>query len=134
MKYLQHLREPRRSPHDEVGMSIAELSDVGRVLAKWAQFALLCLGTAIIAHAGVIVDFEGLPDNTVLTNQYATQYGITFANSAVINTRVFSSQISLNEFEFPPHSGSNVATDNGGPMTIRFAAPVAAIGGYFTYG
>ena len=99
------------------------------------KLALLVASLAVAGDAGsVAIDFEGLPDSTILTNQYAAQYGITFTNTAVINTLVFSSRISLNEFEFPPHSGSNVATDNGGPMTVRFAVPVAAVGGYFTYG
>ena len=41
--------------------------------------------------------------------------------------------ISLNEFEFPPCSGVNVASDNGGPISIFFDSPVLAVAGYFTY-
>lgn len=69
--------------------------------------------------------FEGLPDSTVLTNQYL---GATFSN-AVIET----AGVSLDEFEFPPHSGLNVAFDSTGPMSILFDSPVTSISGYFTY-
>jgi hypothetical protein len=77
-------------------------------------------------RAGTItLDFEGFSDSTVLTNQYP---GVTFANATVI-----TAGITLNEFELPPHSGTNVVFDDGGPMTISFATPVLSFGGYFTY-
>jgi uncharacterized protein (TIGR03437 family) len=72
-----------------------------------------------------LLDYEIFGDNTALTNQYS---GITFSNAVV-----FESGISLNEFEFPPHSGTNVVSDNGGAITITFAAPVASFSGFFTY-
>jgi hypothetical protein len=71
------------------------------------------------------IDFEGLPDSTILTNQYP---GLTFTNAIIL-----TAGISLNEFELPPHSGVNVASDNNGPITIDFAAPVLSFSGYFTY-
>src|SRR5262249_24123180 len=36
-------------------------------------------------------------------------------------------------FEFPPHSGANVSSDNGGPMSIIFSLSVTSVGGFFTY-
>ena len=69
--------------------------------------------------------FEGLPDSVVLTNQLT---GAAFANAVVLATG-----ISLNEFEFPPHGGGNVASDNGGPMTIVVASPLRGFSGYFTH-
>ena len=71
------------------------------------------------------IDFEGLADSTILTNQYP---GITFTNAIIL-----TAGISLNEFEFPPHSGVNVASDNNGPITIVFSSPVLSFSGYFTY-
>jgi hypothetical protein len=65
-------------------------------------------------------------DSTIVTNQYA---GATFVNAIIL-----TAGITLNEFEFPPHAGSNVASDNGGPTTISFASPLRSFGGYFTYG
>lgn len=76
-------------------------------------------------QASTVIDFEGLPDSTIVTNQYP---GLTFTNAIIL-----TSGISLNEFEFPPRSGVNVISDNGGPMTIDFSAPVVDFGGYFTY-
>jgi hypothetical protein len=72
-----------------------------------------------------LLNFEGFPDGTILTTQYS---GVTFANATVI-----SAGISLNESEFPPHSGDNVAFDDGGPISIFFTTAVLSFGGYFTY-
>lgn len=71
-------------------------------------------------------NFEGFPDRTILTVQYA---GIAFTNGIIL-----SAGVTLNEFEFPPHSGSNITSDNGGPITIGFAARFQSFSGYFTYG
>jgi hypothetical protein len=71
------------------------------------------------------IGFEGFNDNTILTTQYP---GLMFTN-----TIVYGSGITLNEFEFPPHSGLNIASDNGGPITIDFANPITSFSGYFTY-
>lgn len=71
------------------------------------------------------VDFESFSDDTVLTNQIA---GLTFTN-----THVWSAGLSLNELEFPPHSGSNVAVDSGGPIFIDFSSSVLSFSGFFTY-
>jgi len=68
---------------------------------------------------------HNLGDSTTLTTQFP---GLIFSDATVI-----SAGISLNEFELPPHSGTNVVFDDGGPMTISFASPVLSFGGYFTY-
>lgn len=84
------------------------------------------IGASITAQADpVVLDFEGFTDSTAVTNQYA---GLVFTNATVL-----TAGISLNEFEFPPHSGSNVVFDDGGPMSISFTSPVAGFSGYFTY-
>jgi len=87
--------------------------------------ALLALGVAGRSANATTIDFEGYPDSTILTTQYP---GLTLSNAIIL-----TSGISLNEFEFPPHSGVNVASDNGGPITIDFSAPVTSFSGYFTY-
>ena len=71
------------------------------------------------------VDFEGLADGAALTTQIP---GATFSNAVALG-----SGLSLNEFEFPPHSGQTVASDDGGPMQIVFDAPVMSFSGFFTY-
>lgn len=88
--------------------------------------ALAVLTTpAILDASTIVINFEGLSDSTILTNQYA---GVIFSNAIIL-----TAGISLNEFEFPPHSGTNVASDNGGPMSITFSSPVQSFSGYFTY-
>lgn len=86
--------------------------------------ALLGFGGRALASP-VVIDFEAFTDSESLTNQIP---GLTFQNAMVL-----SAGISLNEFEFPPYSGSNVAFDAGGPMRIDFGSPLFGFGGYFTY-
>jgi hypothetical protein len=78
------------------------------------------------AHATTI-DFEGLADGTSVGSFYLSN-GVTFTNATVITAGV-----SLNEIEFPPYSGQNVATDVGGPITLNFSSPIVSFSGYFTY-
>lgn len=77
------------------------------------------------AQAQSTIDFEGLPDSTTLATQIP---GLTFSNAVVL-----TSGITLNEFETPPRSGSNVAGDDGAPMQIVFDSPVALASAFFTY-
>ncbi len=92
-----------------------------RVSLRIAALFILTSG----AVSATTITFEGFPDSTILTNQYP---GVTFTNAIIL-----TAGISLNEFEFPPHSGVNVVSDNGGPMTVDFSTPVLSFGGYFTY-
>lgn len=84
---------------------------------------LVFVGT--LAGADTLITFEQFTDGEQLTNQIP---GVLFSN-----TEVATAGISLNEFEFPPHSGKNVAFDNGGPITITFSSPISLFSGYFTY-
>jgi hypothetical protein len=96
--------------------------------AGFHSLVLLTVSLAVCGRAkaeSVALDFEGFPDSTILTAQYP---GVTFTNAIIL-----TSGISLNEFEFPPHSGVNVVSDNGGPMTIDFSTPITSFGGYFTH-
>lgn len=86
----------------------------------------VALASANVAHATVI-NFEGLLDGTDVATQY-TGLGVTFANAQAI-----TSGLSLNEFEFPPHSGVNVVYDTGSGIRLSFASPVTQLGGFFTY-
>ena len=94
--------------------------------------ASLLLFLQLSAQAGtVFVDFETLPDSSPIidSTSITTQFpGLTFTDTTVI-----SAGISLNEFEFPPHSGTNVAFDDGGPISIAFDSPITSFSGYFTY-
>jgi len=76
------------------------------------------------AQAG-IVDFESFSDSEIIENQIP---GVTVQNAIVL-----TAGISLNEFDFPPRSGVNVISDNGGPIEIVFSTSVLSFAGYFTY-
>jgi len=86
---------------------------------------LLGLGASPVFGQNAPLGFEGLADSTNLTTQIP---GASFTNAIVV-----SSGITLNEFESPPHSGSNTASDNTGPITVAFASPLSSFSGYFTY-
>ncbi len=86
-----------------------------------------CLLTivSLACSATTIIDFEQFTDSQAVTTQIP---GLTFSNTSVL-----TAGISLNELEFPPHSGVNVAFDSGGPIGITFSAPITSFSGYFTY-
>lgn len=85
--------------------------------------ALLLFSQVPAARAAI--NFDSLNDSDIVTNQFS---GAVFSNTIVL-----TAGISLNEFEFPPRSDFNVASDNGGPITISFTTPVLSFVGYFTY-
>jgi hypothetical protein len=95
-----------------------------KVLAVSAALLGGLCGSQGVGATAVVYDFESFSDSEAL-NQIA---GLSFAH-----TTALAAGASLNEFEFPPHSGSNVVTDDGGAISIDFAAPVFSVGGYFTY-
>lgn len=88
--------------------------------------ALVC--TQVAEVGAISIDFESLGDSESVTNQFSG-LGVTFTNATVL-----TAGISLNEIEFPPHSGDNVVFDDGGAMTGIFSQPVIEVGGSFTYG
>lgn len=96
-----------------------------KIAYKLSVFASLLLCTICLRAAPVTIDFESLNDSESLTSQIA---GVTFSNALAL-----SAGISLNELDFPPHSGSNVIVDDGAAIIIDFATPISAISGFFTY-
>ncbi len=88
--------------------------------------ALLLAGVSPALFAGIIpIHFDGLGDSTFVTTQIP---GVVFSNAITL-----TAGISLNELDFPPRSGSNVASDSGGPITLNFSSPSLDFLGYFTY-
>ena len=91
---------------------------------------LLAAAVPMSLPASTFINFETfpggavIPDSTVLTNQFP---GITFTN-----TIVYNDLLSLPP-ALPPDSGENAASDDGGPISITFASPIASFSGYFTY-
>jgi len=88
-------------------------------------WSLIFVTMGVLNANASVIDFDALSDSDVVTNQFS---GLTFSNAIVL-----TSGISLNEYEFPPYSGSNVISDDGGPITITFTNLMADVGAYFTY-
>ncbi len=90
--------------------------------------AFLCAAALASANASAVsIDFETLADGAAVTNQF-TGAGLTFSNAISLKAG-----FSLNELDFPPHSGSVVVSDDGGPMTLLFSSPVTQVSAFFTY-
>jgi hypothetical protein len=88
--------------------------------------AFVC--TSAFLTAGTI-GFEDLPEETVVSNQYAVT-GVIFSGSP----QVLTAGSFLNEIDFPPHSGVNVIADLGGPITLTFTPnTVPSFSAWFTY-
>jgi hypothetical protein len=91
-------------------------------------FVSIAAGLVVGSSArATTIDFEGLADSSSVGSFYLSN-GVTFTNAVVLTAGV-----SLNELEFPPHSGQNVALDGGGPITLNFSSPIDSFSGYFTY-
>ena len=75
------------------------------------------------------IDFEAFSDLELLTNQIS---GLSFSNAIVLTDSSLGG--SLNEIDFPPTSGANVISDDGGPITISFASPVDSFQAFITHG
>src|SRR5262245_59187442 len=87
-------------------------------------FAALILPLTAVAGP-VTIDFEDLAEASSVSSHYS---GLAFSNATVL-----TAGLTLDEFEFPPRSGINVAVDDGGPMSLFFASPVKSVSGFFTY-
>lgn len=95
----------------------------------------LMLGSVFLfrttALHGATIDFETLPDSTAVGGFYSSQ-GVTFQNAISL-----AAGASLNELDFPPHSGAVVVGDdvlnNGDPMILTFSTPVNSLAGFFAY-
>jgi hypothetical protein len=93
-------------------------------LILFVSFALLIV---IPSSHAVSINFDELDDGTPVTDQYSA-LGVMF-----VNTTAITAGMSLNEFEFPPFSESNVVFDDGWLMTMTFSMPVVGVSAYFTY-
>lgn len=101
-----------------------------------SAFFVAALGVS--AHtaqaAPVVIDFEGLTDTELVTNQYLVAFGITFDGATALLRGALPVGGSLNELDFPPHSGDAVVFESAsGGITVTFATPALSIGGFFTY-
>lgn len=92
-------------------------------LARIFAVLVLSLQFGATASAG-FVDFEIFSDSDMPTTEIP---GLVFTNATVL-----AAGASLNEIDFPPHSGTNVvaALDS---LTVSFDMPINLVGGFFSY-
>ena len=97
-----------------------------RRLLRFAILAALLLCRPLPASAAIIsIDFDALSDGDDLSTLLGL--GVAFSNAVVA-----TEGISLNEFDFPAHSGTNVIIDTG-LMRLDFSTSISSFSGYFTY-
>jgi hypothetical protein len=104
--------------------------------------SIIALLALPVPAAADTITFESLTDLEGVTNQFAG-LGLTFANATVLTSGIVNpfsllnscggAPGSLNDIDFPAHSGCNVVLDDGGAMRIDFSAPITAFSGFFTY-
>lgn len=96
-------------------------------MMKWLLGLLLCVLLHPSPGSAGVIDFESLPDSVPLVDQLTGQ-GVTFENAVVL-----TAGFSLNETDFPPHSGVRAVGDDGnGPMRLLFATPIDVFSAWFT--
>jgi hypothetical protein len=88
-------------------------------------FLMFVMFATTVLQAQTSITFDTLNDGDLVTTQYS---GVTFSNAQILK-----SGFSLNDLDFPAHSGSNAITDASGPISIVFSAPVSTFSGYFTH-
>jgi uncharacterized protein (TIGR03437 family) len=94
-------------------------------VSRFIGVAVVLVAASQLVHAQTLLNFEGLNDGVAVTTQFA---GVTFSNAQTL-----TAGYSLDQLEYPAHSGKNVITDNGGPITITFSSAISAFSGYFTH-
>ena len=96
-----------------------------RQAIRWIVVLIVALVVGSQPAGATVINFDGLSDLDSVTTQLP---GLTFTN-----TTVLKAGFSLNEFDFPPHSGTNVVVDDGGPISVVFDTLQVSVGGFFTY-
>lgn len=90
----------------------------------------LAAAVANAAAAPVLLDFESLPDGPLGGSEFVAQ-GVATVQGAL----ALSAGFSLNEFDFPPHSGG-MALGNAAPagaVELLFSEPIGELSAWFTY-
>jgi len=91
-----------------------------------ALLALFVHRPIAASAAPITIDFETLLEGTDVGSSFAPD--VTFTDAIILTA---GSMLDANTF--PPHSGTSLAANSGGPVRLDFAAPLASFSGYFTY-
>jgi hypothetical protein len=100
-----------------------------RPLPAVAALITVMLWVSPAAAVPITYDFEEFADGEVVS-ELLGPLGFTVA---VTNASAIRAGVSLNDFDFPPVSGSAVILDEGGPVSLAFSAGVTSLSGFFTY-
>ena len=106
---------------------VGEDSSHERTAMKRALVLCLLLGLSTFAFAGsqYTINFEQYPGYTQITNQYASDM-VTFENALQLVAPGYD------YFDFPPHSGSGVITnDPGSTLMINFTTAMESVSGWY---
>ncbi len=98
-----------------------------RGMLSAAAVALVASATGTAQAAVVTIDFEG-PSFVESSSAGSVVPGVTFAND-----QIAAAGSTLNEFDYPPRSGTQALLDAAGPIEVSFAAGVYSVGAYVTY-
>jgi len=90
-----------------------------------AVLILALFAASPLLHAQTSINFDALNDGDSVTTQFS---GLTFSNAQAL-----TAGFSLNNLDFPAHSGPNAISDTSGPITITFSTAISAFSGYFTH-
>lgn len=88
----------------------------------------LAAATLIVASASAssaVIDFEAFNDNFTLTDEVP---GLAFAGGTVL-----TAEVGLNEFDYPPVSGTNVLAALNGTLLVEFGEQVNQFSAYFSF-
>lgn len=97
-----------------------------RISIRW--IAVMCTTVMCRSSIATVVDFEDLGDQMSVGSYYATE-GLYFENAIAL-----TAGFSLDEIDYPPHSGDIVVGENNAAIDIVFDKIVNSISAYFTYG
>jgi hypothetical protein len=101
-----------------------------RVLVRPLRFSpmvtLLVLLWSPLHAAPIFIDFETLNEGDLVGGLLGPD--VTFSNASILTAGSL-----LNELDFPPRSGANVALDDGGAMRLDFGTEISSFSAYFTY-
>lgn len=99
-----------------------------RSLGSLCALVMLIVCPSRLSAAPIFLDFDGLNDLDIIGTLFPD---VAFTNAIVLASGAAGG--SLNEFDFPPTSEFNVASDFGGAMRLLFPSTVDSFSGHFTY-
>lgn len=99
-----------------------------RAFIAFAMVFALAAASTRVSAAPIHLDFENLSESDVIG---ALLPEVVFTNAVILTASAAGG--ALNDLDYPPRSGFNVAFDSGGPMRLDFASTIDSFTAFFTY-